>query len=58
MVTIPPKADESNKAAAKRDTVNDRLTQLETLVEQLCDSVYGKNCRPAVPEDSERGDEN
>lgn len=58
MVTIPPKADEPNKTATKRDTANDRLTKLERLVEQLCDSVYGINCRPAVPEDSERGDEN
>lgn len=58
MVTIPPKADEPTKTATKRDSTGDRLTKLERLVEQLCDHVYGVNCRPVVAEDSERGDEN
>jgi hypothetical protein len=58
MVTIPPKPDEPNKTATKRDSANDRLTKLEKVVDLLCDHVYGVNCRPVVPEDSERGDEN
>lgn len=58
MVTLPPKADEPSKATSKRDTTADRLAKLETLVGQLCDHVYGVNCRPVVAEESEGGDEN
>lgn len=62
---LPPKEtpdEKATEAKPKRATASNaevlsRLSKLEKLVGSIADSYYGKNVRPALPEDDEENGE-